>query len=73
MRILIVGLVLCVAGCSNSYENEPSDYSKRGSIVRAQSDPDHRSPNGENQRQKGLQLQNSEYKARTTPMLDPAQ
>jgi hypothetical protein len=73
MRVLIAGLVLCIAGCSNGYENEPSDYSKRGPIVRAQPGPDHSSPNAENQRQKGLQLQNSEYKARTTPMLEQAQ
>jgi hypothetical protein len=73
MRILIAGLVMCVAGCSNSYENGPLGYSKRVPIERAEPSPDHSSPNAENQRQMGLQLQNSEYKARTTPMLGPAQ
>ena len=71
MRILIAGLMMCVAGCS-SHENGPLDYSKRGPIERAEPAPDHSSLNTDNQRQVGLQLQNAEYKARTTPMLDPA-
>jgi hypothetical protein len=72
MRILVAGLIMCIAGCSSGHENEPFDYSKRGPIERAEPAPDHSSLNADNQRQMGLQLQNSEYKARTTPMLDPA-
>jgi hypothetical protein len=72
MRILIAGLMMCVAGCSSDHENGPLDYSKRGPIERAEPAPDHSSPNADNQRQMGLQLQNAEYKARTTPMLDPS-
>jgi hypothetical protein len=48
------------------------DYSKRGPIERAEPAPDHSSLNADNQRQMGLQLQNAEYKARTTPMLSPS-
>jgi hypothetical protein len=72
MRILIAGLVMCVgvAGCS-SYENGPLGYSKRGPIERAEPNSDH-SSDAYNQRQRGLQLQNAEYKARTTPMLGPS-
>ena len=72
MRILIAGLIMCVAGCSSSHETGPLDYSKRGPIERAEPAPDHSSLNADNQRQMGLQLQNAEYKARTTPMLDPS-
>jgi hypothetical protein len=71
MRILIAGLMMCVAGCS-SYDNGPLAYSKRGPIERAEPAPDHSSLNADNQRQMGLELQNAEYKARTTPMLDPS-
>ena len=72
MRILIACLLMCVAGCSSSHDNETSDYSKRGPLERAEPTPDHRSLNADIQRQMGLQLQNAEYKARTTPMLDPS-
>ena len=72
MRILIACLLMCVAGCSSSHDNGTSDYSKRGPIERAEPAPDHSSLNADNQRQMGLQLQNAEYKARTTPMLDPS-
>ena len=44
MRILIAGLVTCVAGCS-SYDNGPLGYSKRGPIERAQPASDHNSLN----------------------------
>ncbi len=73
MRILIVGLMMCVgvAGCSNSHEHGPLDYSKRGPIERAEPGSDHGSLDAD-QRQMGLQLQNAEYKARTTPMLGPS-
>ena len=71
MRILIAGLVMCVAACSSSYDNGPLGYSKRGPIERAEPDADHNSLNTDNQRQ-GLQLQNAEYSARTTPMLSPS-
>jgi hypothetical protein len=71
MRILIAGLVMCVAGCSSSYDNGPLGYSKRGPIERAEPAPDHNSLNADNQRQ-GLHLQNAEYIARTTPMLGPS-
>ena len=71
MRILIAGLIICVAGCSSSYDNRPLDYSKRGPIEREPA-PDHSSLNADNQRQMGLQLQNAEYKARTAPMLGPS-
>jgi hypothetical protein len=71
MRILIAGLVMCVAACSNSYDNGPLGYSKRGPIERAEPDADHNSLNTDNKRQ-GLQLQNAEYSARTTPMLSPS-
>ena len=40
MRILIAGLVMCVAGCS-SYYNGPLAYSKRGPIEPAEPAPDH--------------------------------
>jgi hypothetical protein len=72
MRILIAGLVMCVAGCSSGHENGPLDYSKRGPIERAEPAPDHSSLNADNQQQMGLQLQNAEYKTRTTSMLGPA-
>jgi hypothetical protein len=68
MRTLIA-LLMCIAGCSSSYENGPLGYSKRGPIERAEPATDHSSLNTDNQRQEGLQLQNAEYKARTTPML----
>jgi hypothetical protein len=71
MRILIAGLVMCITGCSSSYDNGPLGYSKRGPIERAEPAPDHNSLDADNQRQ-GLQLQNSEYSARTTPMLSPS-
>ena len=61
MRILIAGLVMCVAGCS-SYYNGPLAYSKRGPIEPAEPAPDHNSLNADNQRQMGMQLQNAEYK-----------
>ena len=70
MRTLIA-ILMCVAGCSSSYENGPLGYSKRGPIERAEPAPDHSSLN-DNQRQMGLQLQNAEYQARTTPMLGPS-
>ena len=50
MRILIAGLMMCVAGCSSSHDNGPSDYSKRGPIERAEPAPDHSSLNADNQR-----------------------
>jgi hypothetical protein len=71
MRILIACLVMCVAGCSRSYDKGPLGYSKRGPIERAEPDADHNSLNTDNQRQ-GLRLQNAEYGARTTPMLSPS-
>jgi hypothetical protein len=71
MRILIAGLVMCVAGCS-SYDNGPLASSKRGPIERAEPAPDHSSLNADHHRQMGLELQNAEYKARTTPMLGPS-
>jgi hypothetical protein len=71
MRTLIAGVLMCVAGCSSSYENGPLGYSKRGPIERAEPAPDHDSLDADNQRQRGLQLQNAEYSARTTPMLGP--
>ena len=51
MRILIAGLLMCVAGCSSSYDNGPLGYSKRGPIERAEPDADHSSLNADNQRQ----------------------
>jgi hypothetical protein len=74
MRILIAGLMMCVgvAGCGNGYENGPLGYSKRGSIERAEPGSDHSLLDADNQRQRGLQLQNAEYKARSTPMLGPS-
>jgi hypothetical protein len=71
MRTLIA-LLMCIAGCSSSYENGPLSYSKRGPIERAEPATDHSSLNTDNQRQEGLPLQNAEYKARTTPMLGPS-
>jgi hypothetical protein len=71
VRTLIACLLMCVAGCSSSYDNGPLGYSKRGPIERAEPDADHNSLNTDNQRQ-GLQLQNAEYSARTTPMLSPS-
>jgi hypothetical protein len=72
MRTLIVGLVICVAGCGGNYENGSLGFSKRGPIEHAESTPDHSSVNTDNQRHVGLQLQNAEYNARTTPMLEPS-
>jgi hypothetical protein len=72
MRTLIAGVLMCVAGCSSSYEKGPLGYSKRGPIERAEPAPDHGSLDADNQRQKGVQLQNAEYSARTTPMLGPS-
>jgi hypothetical protein len=72
MRTLIVGLVMCVAGCSSSDGNGPLGYSQRGPIERTESAPNHSSLSVDIQRQKGLQLQNAEYRARTTPMLGPS-
>jgi hypothetical protein len=71
MRTLIACLLMCVAGCTSSYDNGPLAYAKRGPAERAEPAPDHSSLN-DNQRQMGLQLQNAEYTARTTPMLGPA-
>jgi hypothetical protein len=71
MRITIAGLVMLVAGCS-SYENGPLGYSKGGSIGHTESTSDNSSAVTDSQRQNGLQLQNAEYRARTTPMLTPS-
>jgi hypothetical protein len=73
MRTFIVGLMMCVAGCSSSDGTGPLGYSKRGPIEHIESAPNHSSLNADIQRQKGLQLQNAEYRARTTPMLGPSQ
>ncbi len=70
MRILIACLVMCVAGCSSSYDKGPLGYSKRGPIERAEPDADHNSLNTDNQRQ-GLQLQNAEYRRAYNPDAQP--
>jgi hypothetical protein len=70
MRALIACLLICVAGCGCSYNSGPLAEGKRGPIERAE--PASSSLNSDNQ-QMGLQLQNAEYKARTTPMLGPSQ
>ena len=72
MRTVIAGLVMLVAGCS-SYENGPLGYSKPSDPTEhTDAAPDRGSPITDSQREKGLQLQNSEYHARATPMLAPS-
>ena len=72
MRKTIAGLVLLVAGCS-SYEDGPLGYSKpSGPIEQTETASDHSPAITDSQRQNGLQLQNAEYRARTTPMLTPS-
>jgi hypothetical protein len=69
---MIAALIMLVAGC-NSYKDGPLGYSKpSGPTEHTEAASDHSPGITDSQRENGLQLQNAEYRARTTPMLTPS-